>query len=207
MYYIIYNNNEIFKNIDLYDVIIELNIIISKLYSEKHVLNIIDHNDNKTLINISYTTNLINVVSDHEIKLSYDYSYLIVFFIFTDVKILSLDSNVIENIIKLNPNSILDIIMYNNSLLDPIYVLLKIFNIDENALCQVFILYLNKSLLSIQENSPFNQKNIIFSFTQSKFIDLQKYQNLLMYYIGTKKLIPIRLKCIKYVSKFDQLNL
>ena len=130
--------------------------------------------------------------------------YFFPFFIFHKDILANINENDLSLIIKLNPQSLLDIFTHAKSLINPYYVLSKIFNIADSYMYQAFILYLNKSISYNNETSHFDINLIINGFVfNNDYANNLKFKNLLMYYISSKKILPFKIKYQKYISSFD----
>lgn len=209
MYYVKINNEILVQKNDLFDIVIEFNEILSKLYvnvnvNEKDIPNYILSINKKIIIQIEVNNKNIILESDIPSNLSVNDIYLLPFFIFSKNDLINIDSNDITLITQLNPQSLLDIFTYNNSLLNAYFVLSEIFHVSDHCIYQTFTLYLNKTIYINPETTKFNMDTIIGNFVKNdNFIDNLKYKNLFIYYIASKQIFPFKIKYEKYISKFN----
>jgi len=202
MFYIKINNEIITQNVNLYDIIINFNEMLST-NDNTYDINYINNDQNTIIIELEFNNKNIKLESDNEIKLSCENIILLPFFIFPKNVLDKLDIVDLSLITKLNPQLLLDVFTYNKSLLNPYYVLSKIFHINDDFIYQSFILYLNNTISVSIEKSQFNVDIIVNNFICHNTFNNSKYKNLFMYYIGSKQILPFRIKYQKYVSKFD----
>jgi len=209
MYYIKVDNEAIFTENNLDDAIADFNKIISKLKENKETKIVYCANiDSTVIITLEVNGKSIILESELEQKLSSNHLYLLPFFIFNKDVLLKLDTDTLKNIINLRPEMLLDILTYDNCLLDPFYVLLKLFNINEEYIYQTYILYLNKTLINSKDATELDIDKITNGFILSEeFVDGDKYKNLFMHYCSLRKLLPFMMTYNKYISLFDLFEL
>ena len=204
MYQINYEDDLItYNNID--DALLDLNKVLS-------------NTENKNIIEFSVLTDLNTIkfsnIDGNNITFKYDKKLdypSIPYFIFKDSILQNINFNIIEDIQLMHPETLLNIMTYNGSILNPYKVLIEIFNIPEEFLFQAFILFLNKTVSSEENPLKINIDSIYGSFfiNYKKIINeipIDKYHKLLMFYMSSKKILPFMLKFNQYSSKFNHLT-
>ena len=203
MYYLKVDDEAIFTENNLTDAIAGFNKIVSALKENKET-KVIYYNDEKKIIKLEVNGKSIILESDIEQKLTFEHLHLLPYFIFNKEMLTKLDTDTFKNIMNLRPEMLLDILTYDNCLLDPFYVLLKLFDINEEYIHQTYILYLNKTLLNSKETNELELDKITNGFILfNEFVDVDKYENLFIHYCSLKKLLPFMITYNKYVSLFD----
>jgi len=204
MFYIKINNLIQMQNDNLNDIIINFNKILSIINETEKGKYVIKNNDShNVIIELEFDNKNIKLESDNTITLSHEMIHLFPFFIFSKNTLINMDDNDLLLITKLNTQLLLDVFTYDKLLLDPFYILSNIFHVSTDCIYQIFVLYLNKTISINHELSQFNMNIIIDNFTNNNIHTKNlKFENLLMYYISSKKILPFRIKYQKYVSKF-----
>lgn len=201
MYQINYEDDIItYKDID--DALADLNKYLSK--QNDHIE--INSDDNSQIT--------FNIDHDNQIIFKHDYDFtnkhiFIPYFIFTNESLSKISLETIEDIQLLKPGLLLDILTYDQALLNPYFVLTNIFKVPEEAIYQAFILYLNKTIMMEDDPIKVNFNKIFsefFSSDNNKDIPLYKYQKLLTFYLSAKKILPFMVKFEQYHSNFNTLS-
>ena len=212
MFHIKINNEIQIQSDNLDDIIIHFNEILSTANNDNdndndthNIKYINDHHQNAIVIELEFNNKNIKLESDIITKLTLNDIYLLPFFIFSKNKLNKMNVDDLLHIINLNPQSLLDIITYDESLLNPYVVLSKIFHMNDDFIYQSFILYLNKTISIDTSQSQFNINAIVDNFIYHSTFNNQKYKNLFMYYISSKQILPFKIKYQKYISKFNLL--
>ena len=206
MFRIKINNIIQMQNDNLNDIIVNFNKILSIINeTEKKEKYVIKNNDSQNvIIELEFDNKNIKLESDNPITLSYEMIHLFPFFIFHKNTLINMDDNDLLLITKLNTQLLLDVFAYDKLLLDPFYILSNIFHVPNDCIYQIFVLYLNKTISINHELSQFNMDIIIDNFINNNIYTKKlKFENLLMYYVSSKKILPFRIKYQKYVSKFN----
>ena len=169
MYQINYDDDIItYKDID--DALADLNKYLSK--QNDHIE--INSDDNSQIT--------FNIDHDNQIIFKHDYDFtnkhiFIPYFIFTNESLSKISLETIEDIQLLKPGLLLDILTYDQALLNPYFVLTNIFKVPEEAIYQAFILYLNKTIMMEDDPIKVNFNKIFsefFSSDNNKDIPLYK---------------------------------
>ena len=150
--------------------------------------------------------------------LTSNYTYLLKYFLLPINKINKLDNNYENHLIKLQPYTLLDLFT-TKCLLDPYYILINVFNINEEIIYQTFVLYLNKTITKSaldkfiesnesNESNNFNQEIIINNFFVNS-IPARKniYAKLLIIYLKNKQILPFNIAYKPYTSLLNMVNM
>ena len=199
MYEIYVNNNMLHSNHDIDGLIQQFNKILSNFHDYKIPLNVVVNNNS---IIIHTNDNVITLKNEDGINFDENSLYLLPFFILNYKIISQLNINKLKEIIKLNPYYLLDIMTFTDSMLDPYYLLIKLFKVNEEVIYQTFILYLNKTITIHNKSNQVNINTIINSFFYMKknVTDINKYYKLFSFYLSNKKLLPFMINFTPYIS-------
>lgn len=208
MYHIKTNNNIIYSGNTIYNTLNELNALLSDLFKinekNKYTLhgsnnNIIDFEYNDIKIKVSLNgTNQLNKLNDKNLD-------LFPLFIFDKNKLLELNEIDIKNIKLGNPKIFMEILTYKNYLMNPYYVLKNLFNVKDEMLYQIFILYLNNTIKIENDITAIKSEIIIKNFIDND-TDIIPYNNLFKYYLAARKIYPFMIRYEYYNSKFNTNN-
>lgn len=199
MYEIYVNNNMLHSNHNIDGLIQQFNNILSKFNNYKIPLNIVVNNHS---IIIHTNDNVITLKNENGIELDENSLYLLPFFVLNSKIISQLHINKLKEIIKLNPYYLLDIMTFSDCMIDPYYLLIKLFKVNEEVLYQTFILYLNKTITIHNKSNKININTIInnFFYMKKNVIDINKYYKLFSFYLSNKKLLPFMINFTPYIS-------
>ena len=199
-YFIRKNSITLSVNKNIKEILLELNIILSNLYNEyKNILFSVKEPDNMLEFKIN------DIIVESNIILSLN---IIPYLLLNKDLLSKLSQNDLYKLIKLDPEFLLNVITYDKCLINPYYLLIKLININEEALYQTFILYLNKSISCNTEMEKIDLTNITKTFLincDNKICTeytYKKYDKLLTYYISAKKITPFMIKFTPYSSLF-----
>jgi len=200
MYYINKNSTTIYTNENCTMILEQLNIILSDIYNEFKEITV-----NKTEIGLLEFKSNNTIIISTNLFITLETIHYLIF----DKKIINKITNNISDLYqpnKLNIEMLLDIITYDKYIINPYSLLIDIININKEAIHQIFILYLNKSIKLNDEIHKINLNIIPINFFggyNDSNIDHKNYIKLLIYYLTAKKIPPFMIKYESYKSKFS----
>lgn len=200
MYRIYINNNIVHLNTDIDKVVRELNKILSKYHDYKIPLTI-EKTDRCIIVRTNDTVIILD--SDEDIILTVNDIHLLPYFLLNFNRVGDVITYKLDGIINLDPHYILDLITFKDCMIDPYYLLVKLFNINEELIYQTFILYLNKTIKITSQPNKIDINEIIddFLYTRNNLDDINKYYKLFSFYVSNKKLLPFMITYSPYISQ------
>ncbi|QKF93636.1 hypothetical protein QKU48_gp0178 [Fadolivirus algeromassiliense] len=193
------NIDKHYSNNNIEEVILYFNKIITKYNDYKIPFTIVITNISITIKTYDNTIILKNL---NGLNITQNDIYLLPLFILNNKYIKQISVDKLREIIELNPNSILDILMCKEVMIDPYYLLVNLFNVNEELIYQTFILYLNKTISIANEANKININNIINDFFNDRknVININKYHKLFSFYMSNKKILPFMIEYNPYKS-------
>lgn len=203
---IVNNQSKKYNDNDIEECLIEFNSLLSSENSQ----NINPNNDlsKVCIISVKSNDNIIKIMNNSGDEYKMNDVKLIKYFLFKKSvldKINKINKNFHNKLEKLCPEILLDIFTSKKCLIDPYYVFIKIFKINENHIYQTFILYLNKTIRINDVIVKFDSDVIIDNFFSSNNYNNKTYINnhyekLLLFYLKQKQIYPFMIKFNNYVS-------